>query len=434
MAGRCTKGLEGLQSKIQQVIESEMKRIKGLTKSRTDCFYKHLGVRWELLKDIKMDNAKTFPHIQPISISTLNMQRSSSQRHLMPARRGSVSTESAPRRGSIDGAQPTDALMSRVYAQSLAPYFRKCCENLLARVNDCKDVTDLCDLSKFGFPCLEFDNKLHVHGKRGDVMFGPIKGIDRVLVKAEEKQEEIDNGKLPRFCKDGKGRPRRLRGIDYVLDWLRATVYSQDPYVLSVFFLLLQESNEMFEVQRVKNKFFDMKYPENIRTNVLINLLLKYPATLDSYRVSGLILGDFDPELAGKALTSCEIQLTLMDFLMIKSLMHTYYEVKRSSEGAASVLERPIFMNADTMKSALPAVVKEIREQDWCSKKIAIKWLTKVRARARSRRASAASAASLPSPTEKDDSATKDGDAAARRSTEKEGGEILTESAPKIDL
>ena len=79
----------------------------------------------------------------------------------------------------------------------------------------------------------------------------------------------------------------------------------------------------MFRLQRVKNKFFDESYEENIRTNVLLNLFLLYPPDEKTYRSSKLHFGKFDPHMVGKPLSSCGYS-TLNDFLTIKRLMaHT---------------------------------------------------------------------------------------------------------------
>ena len=86
---------------------------------------------------------------------------------------------------------------------------------------------------------------------------------------------------------------RRLLGCDYVLDWLRGTVVSEDPYNLYVFYLLLRSEEDRgigarFHIQRVKNKFFDERCPNLIRTrSALINLLLLYPADAKAFREIG---------------------------------------------------------------------------------------------------------------------------------------------------
>ena len=141
-----------------------------------------------------------------------------------------------------------------------------------------------------------------------------------------------------------------------MLDWLRGTVVSEDPYNLYVFFLLLRSEEDRgigarFHIQRVKNKFFDERYPNLIRTNALINLLLLYPADAKAFEKSG-IRGKWDAKFAGQPCASVEVQLTLNDYLTIKNLMHTYYDVMRAEDRRSFLIENPIFVDAETMEPA----------------------------------------------------------------------------------
>ena len=174
----------------------------------------------------------------------------------------------------------------------------------------------------------------------------------RAAVKAEEYEDEIHDSKKAHVGEDG----RRLLGCDYVLDWLRGTVVSEDPYNLYVFFLLLRSEEDRgigarFHIQRVKNKFFDERYPNLIRTNALINLLLLYPADAKAFEKSG-IRGKWDAKFAGEPCASVEVQLTLNDYLTIKNLMHTYYDVMRAEDPLSFLIENPIFVDADTLAPA----------------------------------------------------------------------------------
>ena len=139
-----------------------------------------------------------------------------------------------------------------------------------------------------------------------------------------------------------------------MLDWLRGTVVSEDPYNLYVFFLLLRSEEDRggaLHIQRVKNKFFDEKYADHIRTNALINLLLIYPADAEAFEKSG-IRGKWDANFAGQPCASVEVQLTLNDYLTIKNLMHTYYDVMRAEDRRSFLIENPIFVDAETMEPA----------------------------------------------------------------------------------
>jgi len=166
--------------------------------------------------------------------------------------------------------------------------------------------------------------------------------------RPDRYEEEIDTGAK---AHDIGG--RRIQGSDYILDWLRATVVAEDPTNLYLFFLLLRSEPDVLEVQRVKNKFFDLGEPENIRTHVLVNVLLKYPRDAAAFAASGL-RGDFDAASAGAFVSSAEIQLTLNDFLTIKELMHTYYEVVRAADPKAYILDAPIFVDPDTFAPTAP--------------------------------------------------------------------------------
>ena len=399
---RWTQEMKKYHDEICHVVDSEMTRIKGLTKSRTDCQYKVMGVRWELLRDIAMDNESTKPHVQPVSSSLdpRDGRRASLYEEMLM---GCVSPKNGTRKriervesdASSISSNPinVNAVLCRAYAQSLASYFKSCCENTVKIVNKAAKISDLDEfLSPHGIPYLEFDDSPDnlVKGERLSLLFGPIKRIERAVAKAEEKQDEMDEGTIP--CRvfpsslNNVHTARPLMGLDYVLDWLRATVCAQDPYLLAVFFAVIQENSTMFRLQRVKNKFFDESYEENIRTNVLLNLFLLYPPDEKTYRSSKLHFGKFDPQLVGKPLSSCEIQLTLNDFLTIKRLMHTYYEIKRSTTGAMAILKHPIFMNDFTLEPKIPDVVREIKAQEASVRRVTHRFIQKLKRKARERK------------------------------------------------
>ena len=139
---------------------------------------------------------------------------------------------------------------------------------------------------------------------------------------------------------------------------LRASLCTDDPYVLFVVFLLIQKRSHTFRLQRVKNKFFDKDEPMNIRTNALLNLLLLYPPDKASYARAPLdLMGPWNKELAGMPLTSCELQLTLTDFVTIKRLMHKYYNIERS-EDTNYMIRNPVFMDTNNLEEIVPAVLQ----------------------------------------------------------------------------
>lgn len=153
------------------------------------------------------------------------------------------------------------------------------------------------------------------------------------------------------------GKDRYLTGIDYLLDWLRATVSSQDPYALYVFFKLLERSPH-FNIQRIKNKILDGG-ENDVKTNVLINVVLLYPPKEGDYDPLSL-LGPFEEKRAGEELLYCEIQLTLQDFLTIKRLQHSYYDIQRSGD-PNFLLQNPVFLKENNLTEKEPSVVKDMR-------------------------------------------------------------------------
>lgn len=105
----------------------------------------------------------------------------------------------------------------------------------------------------------------------------------------------------------------------YVCDFLRATIFAADPFVLAIAFRLLKQR---FKVVRVKNKFGDNTLATDLRTNLLVNVRIRH---------DGLGL-----EHVG------EVQFLLQDYLTAKDLQHLYYDVERASS-AGELLDKPIF-------------------------------------------------------------------------------------------
>ncbi len=96
-------------------------------------------------------------------------------------------------------------------------------------------------------------------------------------------------------------------------------------------------------------------------------------------------LGDtFRPSRAGQPLTSCEVQLTLHDFLMIKHLMHSYYNIERSAD-ETFVLRKPIFME-DCCVEKTPDIVLEMRARENKARKAASSFIDTVTARIKKRK------------------------------------------------
>ena len=60
------------------------------------------------------------------------------------------------------------------------------------------------------------------------------------------------------------------------------------------------------------------------------------------------------------AVVACEVQLTLQDFVVIKRLMHAYYDIERAD--ANFVFRNPVFL-AHGLKAKIPSVVREMADE-----------------------------------------------------------------------
>ena len=143
-----------------------------------------MGVRWELLKDIQMDNESTKPHVQPVSSSLhphhhrrLSLFEDISKISSPLVLSNPMSPSSIMRKNSTENldidllSNPLSghAMVCRVYAQSLASYFKICCEQAVNIVNNATKISDLDDiLSPQGIPYLDFNDTPEnlVKGKR----------------------------------------------------------------------------------------------------------------------------------------------------------------------------------------------------------------------------------------------------------------------------
>ena len=315
--------MAAIQSELAAVVKTEVRRLGELTAARTS-YYSIMKVRWEMLGLVKMETSK--PPIQP--------------------------------GGGGHGIAPLlqqSTLVARASAKLLLPYFKHSLQAIVDELNGSEGgvKTD----AGPPFAPLPFLSHNRIRGLHATLMFGPIKDVARSSDKVAEYDAEIAAGTKPSMHEG-----RRLSGISYVLDWLRATVSAEDPYVLVVFFLRLRRC-KAFSVLRVKNKIAHPAPTDgaNIRTNVLINLILKYPASEAEYDAASLtILGPFDSSLAGKELMACEVQLTLGDFVTIKRLMHAYYDLERSAD-PNFVLQSPVFVD-EGLQPKTPSVMIELQQ------------------------------------------------------------------------
>jgi len=313
-------------------------------------------MRWDYLKEIKMDNNTNTPHIQPMSLGMIGREESDSP-HLPKGLCMSGFGENESQQPPKEKLDPV--LVALNSSRVLMTYYILSMEAVVKKLNTASSVQELNLPSIYEERLddrLDFSPDLLVGDKRIGLSFGPVKKEDRVRVKMLEYHNEIESKK--KLANIGT---RLLSGIDYVLDWMRSTVKSEDPYVLYIFFQLLKESPH-FKIQRVKNKFPERgKVPSDQNpTNVLINLILLYPPTEECYMQTQLSKFEpFESSRVGEELTSCEVQLTLKDFHTIKKLQHIYYDVERSSN-ENFILWEPIFLSKDTLEKKDPPFLKEL--------------------------------------------------------------------------
>ena len=346
MARGCGSLRHPSHSSMCTQVTAEVMRLGALTQSRT-AHYALAAARWDSLRHIGFGGAKRLA-MQPRSAA------------------GRIADVVALVDGSQEVARGDDeqvalALCARMTAVACRSLFEARLTALVDSLNSAASVAEL------GLPPalaqqaqLDFDQTKRVGGHHVKLSLGPVKGMERAIVKAREYNLEIERGVKPAVAGDG----RPLTGVDYVVDWLRATVSTEDPYNLFLLFLLLRDGHDKrngFVLQRIKNKFFDLEQSPNIRTNVLINLLLLYPSTAEEYAEAPLLELPFDAALAGTEITSCELQLTLEDFLTIKRLMHAYYNVQRSSD-ASFILKHPVFVD-DSLRGTVPKVIRELTSE-----------------------------------------------------------------------
>jgi hypothetical protein len=165
------------------------------------------------------------------AVSILNMQRN-------PFSDTNTTTSSDKKNEDVKSHEFDSALLyAQICARNMNLYYQVALETVINLLNSAKTIHDTHLESSPTSILLEFDETLRVHGKRALLKFGPVKSCERAGVKSAEKQMEIDQGLLPKQSKKKGG--RALCGVDYVLDWLRATIVSEDPYVSLFFYMCI---------------------------------------------------------------------------------------------------------------------------------------------------------------------------------------------------
>merc|ERR1711988_1031682 len=184
----------------------------------------------------------------------------------------------------------------------------------------------------------------------------------RARVKAEEYGREMET--------NPEERPSSVNGVpvspaDFVIDFLRATLEVEDPYLVAVLFHVFsnQKHATCLRLCRMKNKFVDEELEPHIRTNLLMNLELLYPWTREMFEESGMP-GEFCESLVGQVMTVVEVQITMRLFLKIKKLQHKYYAITRAErdELPALLLRGGAFVDPNTMAQVVPQVVLDMAQ------------------------------------------------------------------------
>lgn len=146
-------------------------------------------------------------------------------------------------------------------------------------------------------------------GDHCGLIIAGVKDAGRALVKVRtDYRPEIEQGNKK---EQAAGR--------YVCDWLRATVFAEDPYTLAVAFAVLRHE---FEFVRVKNNFRNEKLVAVQRTNMLANFRMQVP-----------LLG---------VRHVFEVQFKLQDLFTITLAEHLFYNVIRAQD-FEDLARKPLF-------------------------------------------------------------------------------------------
>ena len=137
------------------------------------------------------------------------------------------------------------------------------------------------------------------------IEFTPMKEFERCLTKAVSFH--------------GKSWLEHAPAARYLCDVLRATIYAQDPYVISIAFAMLK--NRCDGCPRVSNYFMNTNLPREVQTFINTNIRIVDPATETEH--------------------FAEVQFALQDFLTIKGIQDDYKVVSRA-ESVDELLARPL--------------------------------------------------------------------------------------------
>uniref|UniRef100_A0A7S2WS07 Uncharacterized protein n=1 Tax=Mucochytrium quahogii TaxID=96639 RepID=A0A7S2WS07_9STRA len=247
---------------MQTLAHRESQRLEQLMATCTEK-YQHLSIRWEKMLEIFKNEVQ--PCTQPP--------------------RQNIFPEICPD-GCGDPEKQADYLeVLYGVASFAAPEFEQEMSTLIQRFNAASTPSDL-GLDPERFP-LRISSANMKGGKKAMFSGVSIKTRKRL----QEKMSHDYVSQVPPIA-------------SHVVDLVRCQVVLDDPYALSIFFLLLDQT---FTIQRVKNFFIEDATQKRAYKYVLLNLL-------------------YDNKMV------CEVQLALQDLTLIKEELHMFYQIERANQ------------------------------------------------------------------------------------------------------
>ena len=205
------------------------------------------------------------------------------------------------------------------------PQFRKLLQSIVQDLNECAfecDADGAYATQSEHIAALGIDPSIYklrfypslfrLRGKGADIcalQIAPVKDFDRCLFKAAAFQEETS------WCSADSAPAAR-----HICDYLRATIYAEDPFVLSLAFAMLKIRCD--GLPRVSNYYVGHEDKPSAR-QVFVNTNCRL----------------FDPDTETEHFA--EVQFILQDFFTIRSIQHDYYEITRANS-VPELLARPI--------------------------------------------------------------------------------------------
>ena len=354
-ASTVTAALDPIFDEISAVARREEQRLGGDVTAVCLQKYTAMERRWRTITELPtvLEESR---NMQPVANMSWGIDRSGEG--------GGVGAD-----GNPIGSKGSDTVLARLehlvcIAKGSNSHFARQIALVVGAVNDAANAQELgLDAKAFPLP-LRSGKALQVDGQRVQHRIGPLKGLSRARVKAEEYSREMET------CPEE--RPASINGLpvspaDFVIDFLRATLEVEDPYLVAVLFHVLSNRKHAtcLRLCRVKNKFMDEELEPHIRTNLLLNLELLYPLTEEAF-IESSMPGSFDASLVGQVMAVVEVQITMRLFLKIKKLQHKYYSITRAErdELPALLLNGGAFIDPNNMAQVVPQVVLDMAQKE----------------------------------------------------------------------